>query len=156
MDGKPLEQTTASKGYLEITRRWSGSATIVLDLAMPVLFIQADPHVRELAGKLAIRRGPLIYCFEACDNGPDLHLVTLNGDAETTAEFRQDLMGGTCAIHARGYRTTMGAAAGGEESLYRVADHGLARKPVKLTAIPYHQWGNREADGEMAVWLRAT
>ena len=92
MDGKPLEQTTASKGYLEITRRWSGSATIVLDLAMPVLFIQADPHVRELAGKLAIRRGPLIYCFEACDNGPDLHLVTLNGDAETTAEFRQDLM----------------------------------------------------------------
>ena len=156
MDGKPLEQTTASKGYLEITRRWSGSATIVLDLAMPVLFIQADPHVRELAGKLAIRRGPLIYCFEACDNGPDLHLVTLNGDAETTAEFRQDLMGGTCAIHARGYRTTMGAAAGWEESLYRVADHGLARKPVKLTAIPYHQWGNREADGEMAVWLRAT
>ena len=154
--GKPLARTTVSKGYLEIRRAWSGSETVVLDLAMPVLFIQADPRVTELAGKLAIRRGPLIYCFEACDNGPDLHLLTLNADAETTAEFRQDLMGGTCVIHARGHRITAGAVPGREPSLYRVAAPGSARKPVKLTAIPYHQWGNREANGEMTVWLRSS
>ena len=133
-----------------------GRDTVVLDLAMPVLFIQADPRVPELAGKLAIRRGPLIYCVESCDNGPDLHLLTLNADAETTAEFRQDLMGGTCVVHARGYRSTAGAAASGEPGLYRVADRGQARKPVKLTAVPYHQWGNREANGEMTVWLRSS
>jgi DUF1680 family protein len=155
VDGKPLPQVTVNKGYLEIPRRWSGSATVTLDLAMPVLFLQADPRVRELAGKLAIRRGPLIYCFEACDNGADLHLVTLKSEAGATAEYRQDLMGGTCVIHARGYRMAA-AGPGGGPSLYRVADPGQVRKPVKLTAIPYHQWGNREANGEMAVWLRSS
>jgi uncharacterized protein len=156
VNGKRLDRATVSRGYLPISRAWSGSDTVVLDLAMPVLFIQADPRVPELAGKLAIRRGPLIYCFEACDNGPDLHLLTLNADAETTAEFRQDLMGGTCVIHARGYRGAAQGAPGRGTGLYRVADPGQIRKSVKLTAIPYHQWGNRESNREMMVWLRST
>jgi DUF1680 family protein len=59
-------------------------------------------------------------------------------------------------IHARGYRSAARAAPGRGTGLYRVADSGQARKPVKLTAIPYHQWGNREANREMMVWLRST
>jgi DUF1680 family protein len=80
----------------------------------------------------------------------------VKADAGATAEFRQDLMGGTCVIHAKGYRMAAGARPGQEPGLYHVAEPGQVRKPVKLTAIPYHQWGNREANGEMAVWLRTS
>jgi DUF1680 family protein len=156
LNGDTLAQRIVKEGYLEITRTWSGSDRVILDLAMPILFIQADPRVRELAGKQAIRRGPLIYCVESCDNGSDLHMVTLNGDADASAEYRPDLMGGTYVIHARGYREAAYAPPGKESSLYRVADTDKSRKPVKITAVPYHQWGNREPNGEMMVWLRST
>ncbi len=155
VNGKPLEKSTVEKGYLEITRAWSGSDKVVLDLSMPILFIQANPQVRELAGKLAIRRGPLVYCVESCDNGPGLNALTLEPGAEAKAEYRPDLMGGTCVIHTRGYRSAAHAPRGQESSLYRAADPRQSRKPIRITAIPYHQWGNREPNGEMTVWLRA-
>ncbi len=155
VNGSPLEKSTVAAGYLEITRAWSGLDKVVLDLAMPILFIQANPEVGELAGKLAIRRGPLIYCVESCDNGPGLHTLILEPGAETAVEYRPDLMGGTCVIHARGYRDAAHAPRGGESNLYRVTDPVNPRKPARITAIPYHQWGNREPNGEMRVWLRA-
>jgi DUF1680 family protein len=156
INGRPSEKSTIRNGYLEIARTWSGLNKIVLDLDMPVLFIQAAPQVKELAGRLALRRGPLIYCVESCDNGPDLHLLSINSGAETSAEYRPDLMGGTCVIQARGHRSVSQAPPGQESMLYRVADSGLPRKSVKITAVPYHQWGNREANKEMSVWLRST
>jgi DUF1680 family protein len=159
VNGRTLEKCPVNNGYLEIARAWSGADKVVLELSMPVLFIQADHHVRELAGKLAIRRGPLIYCVESCDNGPALHMLTLDSGVEAVAEFRPDLMGGTCVIHARGKRSTaqapQGQGAGQEPGLYRVREPDQSRKPVRITAVPYHQWGNREPNGEMAVWLRA-
>jgi DUF1680 family protein len=156
LNGKPCENGAGERGYLEITRTWSSSDRVVLDLAMPVLFLQADPQVRELAGKLAIRRGPLIYCVESCDNGAGLHMLTLKAGAEATVEYRPDLMGGTCVIHARGYRNGAPIPAGQEPSLYRIVDTRHSAKPTRIAAIPYHQWGNRESNGEMAVWFRST
>jgi DUF1680 family protein len=156
VNGRPVEKITVKNGYLEITRTWSGLDKVVLDLAMPVLFIQAAPQVKELAGRVALRRGPLIYCVESCDNGPDLHLLTINSSAETAAEYRPDLMGGTCVIQARGHRSVSQAPPGQESMLYRTADPGLPRKSVRITAVPYHQWGNREPNKEMSVWIRST
>jgi hypothetical protein len=156
INGRSWEKSTVRNGYLEISRTWAGLHKVILDLSMPVLFIQADAQVKELAGKLAIRRGPLIYCVESCDNGPDLHMLTLNGNAETSAEYRSDLMEGTCVVHARGYRSTSQPLPEQPLSLYRVADPGQSRKSVRISAIPYHQWGNREPNGEMTVWLRST
>jgi DUF1680 family protein len=155
VNGKPVEDSRVERGYLEITRPWSCSDRVVLDLAMPVQFIQANPEVRELARKLAIRRGPLVYCVESCDNGAGLHMLTLEPGAEATVEFRPDLMGGTCVVHARGFRNAAHAARGRAASLYQVVDPRQSRRPVRIAAIPYHQWGNREPNGEMTVWLRA-
>jgi hypothetical protein len=155
LDGRPVETSEMKNGYLQISRRWTGLSTVVLELAMPVLFIQAAPQARELAGKLALRRGPLIYCVESCDNGPDLHLLSINGSAETAAEYRPDLMGGTCVIQARGHRSLPPGATGQGAPLYRTASP-VPGKSVRITAVPYHQWGNREPNSEMAVWLRST
>lgn len=155
INGKPVENSRVEKGYLEITRAWSGADRVVLDLAMPVQFIQANPEVRELARKLAIRRGPLVYCVESCDNGPGLHMLSLEPGAEATVEYRPDLMGGTCVVHARGYRNAARAPRGKAASLYQVVEPRQSRKQVRIAAIPYHQWGNREPNGEMTVWLRA-
>ena len=154
--GRSVEPKVTAAGYLEITRTWAGSEDIVLELAMPIQFLQAHPGVRELAGRIAIRRGPLIYCVESCDNDRDLHLLTVDPNAGATAEYRSDLMGGTCVIHARGHRVPVSAGArrGQQTSLYRPLDPQRTRRPVRITAVPYHQWGNREANGEMTVWLR--
>jgi uncharacterized protein len=155
VNGRPAEVGEVRNGFLSIRRAWSGADRVVLELSMPVLFIQADPEVRELAGKLAIQRGPLVYCVESCDNGPGLHMLTLDTGAEATAEYRPDLMGGTCVIHARGHRDAAWATRGREQRLYQTADPSRSGKPVRVIAIPYHQWGNREPNGEMSVWLRA-
>src|SRR5208283_1331934 len=112
------------------------------------------PEVRELTRKLAIRRGPLVYCAESCDNGAGLHLLTLEPGAEAAVEHRPDLMGGTCVVHAKGFRSAAHASKGKAPGLYQVVDQRQARKPVRIAAIPYHQWGNREPNGEMTVWLR--
>jgi len=154
VNGKPAENSRGERGYLEITRSWSRGDRVVLDLAMPVQFIQANPEVRELTRKLAIRRGPLVYCAESCDNGAGLHLLTLEPGAEAAVEHRPDLMGGTCVVHAKGFRSAAHASKGKAPGLYQVVDQRQARKPVRIAAIPYHQWGNREPNGEMTVWLR--
>lgn len=136
---------TICNGYLIINKVWRQDDRIEFELDMPVDLIQANPRVREDMGKLAIQRGPIVYCLEEIDNGSRLWNIVLGTDAKLKTEFAEDLFGGILIITGEANRIEPE-----DDELYRpVCDK---RRHVKIKAIPYGLWGNR-GPGEMLVWL---
>jgi DUF1680 family protein len=137
------------RGYLALRRIWHPGDTIALNLPMPVARVKAHPAVLAAAGRTALKRGPLVYCFEETDNpGASPDDLILPPGARLTTALREDLFGGIVTISGVGNvsRTNW--------------DHGLygaeaGGRPTTLTAIPYYLWGNRE-EGKMLVWVRET
>jgi DUF1680 family protein len=125
-------------------------------LPMPVRRLVAHPYVAENAGRVALMRGPLLYCVEAVDNpGLDPRELVLPAAAELRPADRPDLLGGVVALVGDGL--TGRPAADWRHAAYRPAE-AAARDPIPtqltpITAIPYAVWANRE-EGPMAVWLR--
>ena len=118
---------------------------------MPVSLVSANPRIYEDAGKVAITRGPLVYCLEEADNGKDLHLLRL-GDVrpeDCAAVWKPDKLGGIVEIATPGVRES---DAGWGDVLYS-AEKPVEEAPARLTWIPYYAWANREP-GEMRVWIR--
>src|SRR5690606_26059090 len=82
------------KGYARLKRTWQSGDMIQLDLPMPVTRIYADPRVQANNGRVALQRGPLVYCLEGVDNGSNLSALQLPRDAELSAASQPDLLGG--------------------------------------------------------------
>jgi DUF1680 family protein len=132
VNGKPLAVGPATrKGYACIRRVWQRGDRIELTLPMPVERIEAHPAVRMDCGKVALQRGPVVYCLEEADNGPHLADVFLPRSSKLTAEFRPKLLGGVVVIRGKARRRDE-AGWGGEL---------------------YYAWANRRP-GEMLVWIR--
>ena len=149
VNGRPLELAPlVKKGYARIDRLWKPGDTVTLDLPMPVQRIEAHPRVREDCGRVALQRGPLVYCLEEIDNGPALSDIALPRDAVLSARFEADLLGGVMVITGEATRRDV---VGWDERLYRPA--GSLVKTIPLKAIPYYAWANR-TPGEMLVWVR--
>jgi len=109
----------------------------------------------ENARRVALMRGPLLYCVEEIDN-PDAELDDLELPAETSfqTEFRPDLLGGVVVLTADARGSSPDDS--WSKALYRTAQFDVGavdRERVSLTSIPYHTWANR-APGPMRVWLR--
>ncbi len=115
---------------------------------MPVERIEAHPRVRQNAGRIALQRGPLVYCLEEMDNGPNLADVTIPRDVELSAGVESDLFGGIVVITGKTVRRDVKDWQG---SLYRPV--GSTQEEFLFKAIPYCFWANRKP-GEMRVWLR--
>ena len=138
-------------GYIVLDRAWKAGDAVALALDMPVALVQANPRVYEDAGKVAVARGPLIYCLEEADNTRNLHLVRL-GDAKPqdfTAAWKPDKLGGIVELTSPGLRES---DAGWGDTLYS-GEYAVESAPSHLTWIPYYRWANREP-GEMRVWVR--
>jgi uncharacterized protein len=135
-------------GYALLNRNWKDGDEIELCLAMQVELLQANPQVRADAGRIAIQRGPLVYCLEEVDNGSNLSALSIASDTDFTAVYEENLPGGMMTIRAEGFRTTDGDW---NNVLYRPLKK--QEQPVTLKAVPYFLWGNREP-GEMQVWIR--
>ena len=97
-------------------------------------------------GKLALARGPLIYCLEACDNSVPLESLAIPPTAKLVSEWRSDLLGGVVVVQGRG-ETTPDVSWSGK--LYRTAGPAPA---APIVAVPYCVWDNR-APGPMRVWI---
>jgi DUF1680 family protein len=136
------------KGYARIKRRWNPGDTIELTLPMPVERVEANPAVAADAGRVALQRGPLVYCLEEVDNGANLNDLILPRNAKLSAKIDRKLLGGVVVIRARARRMDRAAWKG---ALYRVA--GSSRRAVTLEAVPYCVWDNR-GPGEMLAWIR--
>ena len=138
-------------GYARLRRTWKSGDTVTLSLSMPVERIAPHPMIRQDAGCIALQRGPVIYCLEEVDNGPQLANVAIPRDARLTPEFDSALFGGVGAITGDAVRIEPANWPGGlyqPQSAIHYADTPLAFK-----AIPYCFWANREP-GEMRVWMR--
>ncbi len=149
VNGRVIDTGTAKeKGYLTIRRRWSPGDRVTLDLPMPVTRVYAHPDVRADAGRVALRRGPLVYCIEQVDNcGIALPRATLPRNAPLEARRRPDLFGGAVAIEGD---AQVAAVEDWNGRLYRPEPPVSVAAPI--TAIPYYLWCNR-GPGEMRVWL---
>jgi DUF1680 family protein len=140
----------AQDGYLYLTRAWKAGDEICLSLSMPVERIKAHPAVRADIGKIALMRGPIVYCLEEADNGADLHHIRLGDSPLFQTRWDERTLGGITVITCEGKRL---AKAGWEDgALYRPqAEEDYHTVPLRF--IPYYAWANR-GPGEMAVWIR--
>lgn len=154
LNGEALDELPLVDGYLRIKRQWNGGDKLELCFEMPVQTLRSHPLVRHNAGKVALQRGPLVYCLEEADNGPMLSGVMLPAGATLQEEWRNELLGGIMTLRGDAYRLNGSEVAGRSwgSSLYRNDwDAGLV--PAEVTFIPYYAWANR-SKGEMAVWVK--
>ncbi|MCD9021125.1 glycoside hydrolase family 127 protein [Cohnella sp. NL03-T5] len=143
-----FEQTVVD-GYAHFTRTWRPGDIIELSLPMPVKRMKSHPLVRETAGKTALQRGPIVYCVEEADNGPNLHHIALDEASEFIVAYEPELLGGLQTITAKGVKRLSDEWG---NQLYK-ADERVQNVPIAVKFIPYFAWANR-GRGEMAVWVR--
>lgn len=136
-------------GYLYIKGRM-GENAVRIYFPMPVRVMQAGAQVRADMGKVALQRGPVVYCMEEKDNGPDLYLYRLHAD-RPVEEMQTGIQGNPAVIlKTQGERMVPEDADGQETSLY--TPYRLSRwEEVPITWIPYYMWANR-GEGEMQVF----
>jgi DUF1680 family protein len=102
INGKPVAKPTHERGYIVLDREWKAGDVVDLNLPMPVRRVEANPEVKEDVGRLAIQRGPLIYCLEGCDQSVPIESITLPLSARLTIEKRPTLLGGVVVIKGMG------------------------------------------------------
>ena len=136
------------RGYARLRRVWEPGDIVDLILPMPVERVRAHPRVTADAGRVALQRGPVVYCLEEPENGANLHALSLPEDAPLEAAYEPDLLGAVVTVRTEGERSMAGAWGG---SLYSAERPAV--EPVALKAIPYYAWANRGL-GSMLVWIR--
>ncbi|MDH7504053.1 MAG: glycoside hydrolase family 127 protein, partial [Verrucomicrobiota bacterium] len=147
VNNETISNPTVERGYIVLARRWEPGDTVTLSLPMPVQRIAAHPRVKENAGLVALQRGPLVYCLEACDHSVPLSSLYLPADSELSAEKETALLGGVAVI--KGFAQV----ADDLEWRGRLYQPLSAARRVPLKAIPYYAWDNRAA-GAMRVWIQ--
>ncbi len=139
--------------YLEIHRLWQRGDKLGINLPMDVNFIESHPLVVENTGRIAVTRGPLLYCSEEVDNaGVVLPQVTVNLSDPLNISYDPHLLGGTTKIQLDGNVTSLDL--GWKNKLYRhanLANKAQDGRKYSLTLIPYYAWGNRKP-GSMQIW----
>ena len=146
---KKIIQTTAQKGYIKIAVPADLRTTIDIDLGMGINLVSSHPKVRQNNGKLAVQRGPIIYCMEEEDNGKHLHNISLNGKVLKPSP-----------TNMKSYKYVSIRGKGQFNSLNHWNDKlyssntlkKIERKNIKM--IPYFLWANRRV-GEMRVWFNS-
>jgi len=136
VNGKSVKPVLKN-GYASIDRQWKKGDVIELNLPMPVRRIEAHEKVADDKGKLAIERGPIVYCLEGKDQ-TDKHVFDkyIPENAKMDYTYEKDLLNGIMVLKGNAKEVSLN----GEE------------KDVPFTAIPYSTWNNRGTD-EMAVWI---
>jgi uncharacterized protein len=153
VNGKSLSGAMPGQ-YLPIRRRWSSGDVVQLKIDLLPQVIEANPRVADDTGRVAVQRGPLIYCLEEVDqpSGTLLSDVAVNPGREPAEafqpEFRSDLLGGMIVLHHTGAIYEHGTS---EKVLYSRYSRDVRTRKLPLTFIPYYAWANRQASS-MQVW----
>ncbi len=136
------------KGYAIIKRTWQDGDAVTLELPMPVERIVAHPLVAEDVGRVALQRGPVVFCLEDCDHRAPARSIILPDRAKLTSRLDRKLLGGCAVVEGQALAPSTAGWAG---KLYRPLQDEKVR-PVRMRAIPYCLWDNRSG-GAMTVWL---
>jgi len=129
------------KGFAKILRKWKKGDKIELDLPMPIKRVLCNEKVEGNREKVAIERGPIVYCAEEVDNGKNVRKLVIPDNVVLRSEYQKDLVGGIVIIH--GIIPGLNLSKEGKSE---------AKNKQKFIAIPYYAWGYR-GEGQMAVWL---
>jgi hypothetical protein len=133
VNGRATDASPQDDGYIRLHRRWQAGDVVELELPMPVQRVYAHEKIKDDQGKVALMRGPIVYCLEAVDHpGTDSSRFVLPREAPLQAERRPTLLGGVTIVQGK-------ALVDGQ-------------RPVTLSAVPYYAWANRER-GPMVVWM---
>ena len=148
LNGETKADYQLEQGYLKVQLQQGDKLVLTLD--MPALRVAADPRIDADYGKQAVVRGPIVFCAEEVDNGPNLQCLHLGADLE--GHYDPNLLGGVYVIESHGQRRTMQEPSLTVASpLYHKAQP-LHYQAQTIKLIPYYAWCNR-AEGEMRVWL---
>ena len=145
INGKAIDYQLRD-GYIYISRAWKKEDTVELDFDLPVRRIYADPRVRSCRGKVAVARGPILYCFEEVDQCAPVFSLILPANADISTfgpvpELPGDLIGLCMEGKTLEY----------QERLY--SSSCAKPSPCRMIAIPYFAWANRKK-GDMTVWIQ--
>jgi len=138
INGRPVA-LRLEQGFVPITRAWRTGDTIELLLPMPIRRIISHSLVKDNIGKVALQRGPIVYCAEGVDNQGKALNILVPDDAPLYPVYRQDFLGGVTVIT-------------GQAFALHERDNRMVQRKLAFQAIPYCVWSNRGAN-EMAVWL---
>ncbi len=128
-------------GYACIDRKWKKGDVIELNLPMPVRRVLAHDKVKADVSRVALERGPIVYCAEWPDNNGHVLNLVIPDNTKLMAEHRGDMFDGVTVVRAKAVSMSL------DEKTKTVS-----KKEQELVAIPYYAWAHRGA-GEMAVWL---
>ena len=128
------------KGYLQIERKWKKGDVVEVHFDMQPRVVRANEKVAADRGRVAVERGPIVYCAEWPDNDFNVHNILLNQHPSFQVVNNPDLLYGICEITTDAQALSYDAAG------------RLIVKDVKLTLIPYYAWAHR-GEGDMEVWL---
>ena len=140
--------STLQKGYARLERIWSSGDRVEITLDLTVQRLYAHPNVRQDRDRVALRRGPLVYCLEGIDNQGPLNRISLSRAAAIDVRFEENLLGGVVTLRAPAVAEV---SDDWPRILYR--PEPPRTDPMSIKAVPYYAWDNREP-GEMLVWLR--
>lgn len=125
--------------WLKFEREWKPGDTFTIQFPMTAQAIEPRRKIEAEEGRIALRRGPEIYCVEAVDNGGAVFDAFVPRSAQLSTRFDAELLGGVHVIEALGGRLALG-------------EKGPSLRPATVVAVPYRLWGNRGL-GAMSVWL---
>ncbi len=155
VNDEPWSGELVPGSYVELHRNWQPGDWVRLHLPMPIRRVRSHPYVFEDSERIALMRGPLVYCVEGADYpGLDVRDLVLPANAHLHAEEHPDLLGGVTLLQGTAMGRRLDPA--WQTRLYRAgapSPHEGAGAPVPFVALPYYAWANREPGG-MQVWLR--
>ncbi|NQT60653.1 MAG: glycoside hydrolase family 127 protein [Bacteroidetes bacterium] len=138
--------------YYTLNKLWENGDSIELNLNMIPKFIEANPYIEATRNSVAISRGPLVYCLEGIDQERGVRVIDTQVDVESPLKksWEKDILNGMIKIEAKGVSCDN---SNWEEKIYMYADsEQKISKNVKITAIPYFAWANRDVS-DMCVWI---
>ena len=145
VNGQPVK-AERTRGYVNINRQWKKGDVVTIHFDMPVRTVKANHHVQADRGRIAVERGPLVYCAEGADNQDfSIFNFLMPRQPRFTVADRQingsgDLTFSVKAVQVEGQ--SVSADRNGEAEV----------RKATLTMIPYYAWNHR-GPGLMEVWM---
>jgi DUF1680 family protein len=139
VNGEPVDYKVVN-GYALIDRGWKKNDKVEMDLPMDIQRVVANEKLADDIGKIALQRGPIVYCAEWVDNNGKTNNLVVPDYTRFTTEFKADLLNGVTVLNAEVPAVIIENA------------NSISTVKQKFTAIPYYSWANR-GQGEMMVWF---
>ena len=149
VNGKKVDaDLAANKGYLPVKNIKKGDV-VRIHFDMPVRTVVANKNVKDDEGRVAVERGPIVYCAEAVDNQNEPVLRAVIGKQPTFSLVDNYNIANT---ETKGAPAFAVKAITTQAQMLEDGANGVSVKNQKLTLIPYYAWNHRGAD-QMNVWF---